>query len=222
MTAYTKSIELGLTGTDAEIVAILQTLAANDLPVSHVAEWLRVRRLWYAVPDGFAGPLQQVYDSPDTPVQVRDALGEFFASVWGRGAEYIRATWPQYGPQILAISGLLSALIPGGESLQADLYAAFGGRPYADLTVEQFAAERAAAETPAVEPEWTDQSILLSVNLGPQNKSVMLRVNRCTVVDGRVVTGPAIATVASAKAADDPRFAALLSALHDLAIANVR
>ena len=150
MNGYEKAQKLGLIGTDEEIVAILQTLAANDLPVSHVAEWLRVRKLWYAVPDGFAGPLQLVYDSPDTPAQVREALGEFFASVWGRGAEYIRATWPQYGPQIWGISGLVATLIQGGETLREELYAAFGGRPYASLTVEEFAAQRAAAEDHAL------------------------------------------------------------------------
>jgi hypothetical protein len=215
MTAYAKSIELGLTGTDAEIVAVLQTLAANDLPVSHVTEWLRVRRLWYLSPGGYAGPLQDVYDHTDVP-QIKDALCEFFASVFGQGAEYIRATWPQYGPQIWAISGLISALIPGGETLQADLYAQFGGRPYADLTVEQFAAERSAAETPIVEPEWTDTAVLLSVNLSPQSQSVMLRMSRCAVVDGRVVNGPTVATLATAKAADDPRLESLLVEIRKL------
>jgi hypothetical protein len=147
MHAYTRSQQIGLTGTDEQIVGILQTLGAKDSPVSHVTEWLRVRRLWYLSPDGYAGPLQSVYDElPDG--DAKDGLAEFFSSVFGHSADYIRATWVEYGPKIFSISAALAGILQQPE-LQSDLYSLFGGRPYADLTVEAFADQRADAELQA-------------------------------------------------------------------------
>jgi len=44
---------------------------------------------------------------------------------------------------------LILALSPGASGLVDSFYALDGGRPYKDLTVEQFAAQRTAAETEA-------------------------------------------------------------------------
>jgi hypothetical protein len=147
MTAYSKSIELGLTGTDEQIVAVLQTLGAKDAPVSTIKEWLRLKQLWFRAPHGYDGPLQKIYDElPDG--DTKDGLTEFFSSVFDESAEQVRATWPTYGPKIFSISSALAAILQQPE-LQADLYSLFGGRPFADLTVEAFAAERADAELQA-------------------------------------------------------------------------
>jgi len=215
MNAYQKSQELGLTGTDAEIVAVLQTLGACDLDRQDAATWMRERGLWVVLPEGHAGTLYELYSTTDNP-QIKAGLGEWYASTLGGQAGAIRATWPDVAQRIAAIAALIAVAIPDGERLREEFYALVGGQPYATLTVEKFAAERAEAETPKVDPEWTDTAVLLSVNLSPQSQSVMLRVTRCAVVDGRVVNGPAVATVATAKAASDPRLSALLAEIKKL------
>jgi len=40
MTSYAKSLELGLTGTDAEIVAALSQLTVTDIKSTDAVDWL--------------------------------------------------------------------------------------------------------------------------------------------------------------------------------------
>ena len=213
MSACLKAKELGLTGTDAEIVAVLQTLGARDVETRDVATWMRERGLWIVMPEGHAGTLYKLYSETADP-DIRAGLGEWYASTLGGQAGAIRTTWPDIAARVARVAGLIAVAIPDGARLRDEFYLLAGGLPYATLTVEQFAAERAAAETPQPDPEWTDQSVLLSVNLSPQNQSVMLRITRCAVVDGRVVNGPAVATIATATAADDLRLSALLAEIQ--------
>lgn len=215
MSAYLKARELNLTGTDAEIVSVLQTLGARDVETRDVATWMRERGLWIVLPEGHAGTLYDLYRTTQDQ-QIKAGLGEWYASTIAGQAGAIRVTWPDIAQRVALVAGLIAGAIPNGAALREQFYALCGGRPYADLTVEQFAAERSAAETPAKELEWTDTTTLLSVNLSPQNQSVMLRVTRCAVVDSRVVNGPAVATLATAKAAADPRLSALLAEIQKL------
>jgi hypothetical protein len=215
MSAYAKSRELNLTGSDADLVAVLQTLGARDVETPDVATWMRERGLWIVLPEGHAGTLYDLYCKTTDP-QIKAGLGEWYASTIGGQAGMIRVTWPEIAQRVALVAGLIATAIPDGEKLREQFYELCGGRPYASLTVEQFAADRVSAETPTVDPEWTDTAVLLSVNLSPQSQSVMLRVSRCAVVDGRVVAGPVLATVASAKAAHDPRFAGLLAEIRKL------
>jgi len=215
MTAYQKAVELGLTGSDAEIVAVLQTLGARDVPVLEVATWLRERGLLVVGFRGTTGSLVAFYDQCSDST-IKAGLDEFFASVVGRQAATVRFTDPQIAGRVYSIATQLLPQIGGDAAMLESFYAMTGGLPYANLTVEQFAAERTEAQAVKVDPEWTDQSVLLSVNLGPQNQSVMLRVSHCAVAAGAVVNGPVIATVASVQAADDPRFAGLLTEIRKL------
>jgi hypothetical protein len=214
--AYAKSRELNLTGSDAEIVAVLQTLGARDVETRDVATWMRERGLWVVLPDGHAGTLYDLYRTTED-AQIKAGLGEWYASTIGGQAGMIRVTWPEIAQRVSLVAGLIAVAIPDGATLRDQFYELCGGRPYSELTVEQFAAERVAAETPAVDPEWTDTAVLLSVNLSPQSKSVTLRVSRCAVVDGRVVNGPVISTLATAKGVGDPRLTALLAEVLKLA-----
>ena len=215
MSACLKAKELGLTGTNAEIVAVLQTLCARDVGRQDVATWMRERGLWTVLPDGHAGTLYDLYSATADP-DIKAGLGEWYASTLGGQAGAIRTTWPDIAARVARVAGLIAVAIPDGARLRDEFYSLAGGLPYASLTVEQFAAERTAAETPQPDPEWTDQAVLLSVNLSPQNQSVMLRAIRCAVVDGRLVNGPTVATLATAKAADDSRLSALLLEIQKL------
>lgn len=147
MNAYEKSVSLGLTGTDAEQVAILQTLGARDILTSDVAVFLREQGLWIQGPDGPLGALATVYQQTmDT--DIKTGLTEFYASLFTGQAQHILFTRPDIAGRVARIAGLLSALL--GDKIVADFYALCGGRPYAELTVEEFAAQREAAGTQAL------------------------------------------------------------------------
>ncbi len=149
MTAYQHAQQLGLTGTDDEIVAILRTLTARDIPVSHVTAWMRERRLWLLLPGGQeGGSLYGLWRDTDNP-DIKAGLGEWYASCFGRGAENVLGTRPDIAVQIAQITGLVAAVIPDGPAIVAELYAMMGGRPYAESTVEEYAEQRADAEAKA-------------------------------------------------------------------------
>ncbi len=148
MTAYQHSQKLGLDGTDEEIVAVLQTLTARDVSAADIAAWMREEGLWIVGPKGSAGKLYDLWKSTDSP-DVRDGLSEWYASTLAGQAAMVRATRPDIAPRIARIAGLMAVAIPDGERLRADFYAMCGGLMFADLTVEQFAKQRAESEAKA-------------------------------------------------------------------------
>ena len=79
-------------------------------------------------------------------------------------------------------------------------------------TVQQWKADAATKETAV----YDQRHVLLSVNLSPSRAIVSLRVMGCTTVDGREIDGPVVATIATAKADDDPRLAGLLAEIRTL------
>ena len=153
MTAYTTAIGLGLTGTDAAQVAILQTLTAGRIDPQDVRRWCRENGLWYRKPDGtMGGTLQQVY-ATCTP-QHQAGLDQFFAAVFGDSAVSLRTTEPQYSQQVWGIVAMIAALVPQSSGLVDSFYSLDGGRPYKDLTVNEFAAQRADYDRLAAADAW--------------------------------------------------------------------
>jgi hypothetical protein len=155
MNAYQKSQQLSLTGTDAEIVAMLQSLGARDIPSADVAAWMRERGLWLMTPDGSAGVLYDLYRSTGN-ADVKAGLSEWYASVLGGQSQFVRLTRVDIAQRVAGIVAVIATVLPDGESIGTELYAMAGGRPWADLTVEQFAAQRAEAEADAAREEAYD------------------------------------------------------------------
>jgi len=215
MNSYQKALELGLQGTNQEIVDCLKTLGSNDVLSTDISVWMREKRLWIITPDGNSGILYDLYKNTDNQ-DVKNGLAEWYASTLGGQAHNIKITDPSYSIRIFQIISIIILLLPEYSNLIDEFYSLCGGRPYSNLTVEQFITESIEAQNEKIDPEWTDKSILLSVNIGPQNQSIMLRVSRCAVVDGIVINGPVISTVATAKAANDPRFVGLLAEVQKL------
>jgi hypothetical protein len=148
MTAYQKAQSLVLTGTDEEIVAVLRALPARDVPACDVASWMRERGLWIETPRGSSGSLYDLYADTDDKV-VQTGLDEWYASVLRGQAVTIRATRPDIAVRIAAIASLMAAALPDGPTLRDEFYQLCGGLPYADLTVEKYAAQRAESEARA-------------------------------------------------------------------------
>lgn len=150
MNGYEKSQALGLTGTDAEQVAILQTLTVSNIAVDSVRVWLRENLLWFRTsPTTMGGSIQAVLDSDQTPSQTKQQLGLFWSAVFGDGAQNLLTTVPTWAGLVWQIIQGLTAAAPDAAALIDSFYALDGGRPYKDLTVQDFAAQRTAAETEA-------------------------------------------------------------------------
>jgi hypothetical protein len=141
--AYEKSLTLGLSGSHAEQVAILRTLTVHDIAVTLVRTWLRERNLWMRIsPTVMGGTIEQIAQSPATPEATKEKIRIFYAAVFGDSANWLRTTDPQYAGLASQIITELSSVIPVASDLIDSFYALDGGRPYKDLTVEQFDEQR--------------------------------------------------------------------------------
>jgi len=150
MNAYEKAQSLGLTGTDAEVVAMLQTLTVADIPCKHVARLLREESLLLWTGERYRGLIQQAVESPGMPSQFIDGIDELKSAVFGGSAEYLQTTVPQWAGRVAAIMAAIAQVIPQTAGLVDRVYALDGGRPWRDLTVKQFAALRESAEQQAL------------------------------------------------------------------------
>lgn len=164
MNGYEKSVALNLTGTDAEKVAILQTLTVSNIAVDAVRVWLRENLLWFRTsPTTMGGAIQQVIDSDKTPDETKQQLGIFWSAVFGDGAQHLLTTVPTWAGLVWQIIQGLTQAAPDATALVDSFYALAGGRPYKDVTVEQFAAQRTAAlAKESIEPFWTARSAVVA------------------------------------------------------------
>lgn len=143
MNAYKKAQSLSLSGTDAEIVAVLKTLTVSNIAVDAVRVWLRENLLWFrSSPTTMGGAIQQVIDSDQTPDETKQQLGIFWSAVFGDGAQNLLTTVPTWAGLVWQIIQGLTQAAPDAAALVDSFYALDGGRPFKDLTVQQFAAQR--------------------------------------------------------------------------------
>ena len=158
MSAYEKAQQLGLTGTDAEIVAVLQTLTVSNIRVDFVRIWLRENLLWFRTgPTTMGGAIQVVLESPQTPAETKQQLGLFWSAVFGDGAQNLLTTVPTWAGLVSQIIQGLTQAAPDAAALVDSFYALDGGRPWKDLTVEQYSAQKAEHEAAAKLKDWKER-----------------------------------------------------------------
>jgi len=146
MNGYEKAVELGLTGTAAEQVAILHTLTVGDINIKAVQRWFRENELWMQGPSGkMFGALELAYAHESTPPEAIAGLDYLFATVFGDSAETLQTTNPTWSVKVWQLVQLVVQLVPQATGLVDSFYALEGGRPYKDYTVEQFDADQTAA-----------------------------------------------------------------------------
>lgn len=148
MNSYDKAQSLGLTGTDSEQVAILQTLANSNIPTQDVRVWFRENRLWMERPGGQMWGTLETAAASATPEQ-RQQLDYLFDVVFGGSSNNIRVTEPTPAGETWAVVQTIVALVPDSSGSVDSFYALGGGRPFASLTVDQFAADRSDSLTRA-------------------------------------------------------------------------
>lgn len=143
---YEKAVSLGLTGTDAEIVAILQTLTTTDILGTKLGKWLGERKLLSWDGTGWFGLLQTLIDNGTITGAALDGIRELKAVLVGPRGDGLETTSPEWAPIVFATISGISQVSDDAATMIDSFYALDGGRPYKDLTTEQFAAQRAAAE----------------------------------------------------------------------------
>lgn len=149
MNGYRQSEALGLTGTDAEKVAVLRTLTVSDIPVKSLARLLREEGLLLWTGEKYTGSIQTLVNTPGVSQQFVDGIDDLKSAVFGGSAETLLTTVPKWAGKVWAIVSAIVSLVPDTEGIVEKVYALDGGRPYKDLTVEQFVAQRTAAEAEA-------------------------------------------------------------------------
>jgi hypothetical protein len=146
MNAYEKAQSLGLTGTDAEIVGVLQTLTVSDIPCKAVARLLREESLLLWTGERYRGAIQQAVESPGIPSQFIDGIDELKSAVFGGSAEHLLTTVPKWAAKVATIMEAIGKVLPHTAGLVDRVYALDGGRPWKDLTVEKYQTAKADYE----------------------------------------------------------------------------
>jgi len=163
MNAYEKAQSLILSGADAEIVGALKTLTTTDILGLKLGKWLGEHNLLSWDGSVWFGTLQDLID--DGKITGAEAIGiqQLKAVLVGPRGDGLATTDPAWAPMVFQIISDISQVSPDASALIESFYALSGGRPYKDLTVEQFAAQRTAAVAKAeIQPIWIARSAVVA------------------------------------------------------------
>jgi len=148
MNSRKKAIELELTGDSQEIVNRLVAITNGKIPIIKVIDFLEENAL--ATLDGFSyvwsGPLVDVAKHPETPSLLSAGLTSLFKHLARRDSVSIDTTSPAYAVQTLQMLTVLLQMQLVTENQVSAFYNLDGGRPFANLTVEQYLLDKDAYE----------------------------------------------------------------------------
>lgn len=156
MNAYEKSIELGLTGTDAEIVAALTAsgVTSTKIDLAYLMELLNFRGMLRKT-DGSGGQERWIGTLQHLKAALVAANHTAAVSAYETWFSHVtnprQTHWGTSRPEYAAGFWWMRSTFAGGDGMpSSEDFAAVaslgGGWMFADLTVEQFAAQRTSAE----------------------------------------------------------------------------
>ena len=146
MNAYEKSLALGLSGTPAEQVAILRTLTRGDILGTKLGKWLGERGLLTFDGTNWYGTLQGLIDAGQITGDNLAGIRELKAVLAGTRGDGLATTDPAWSPIVFATISAIAQVSPDAAALIDSFYALDGGRPYKDLTVDQFGTQKSEYE----------------------------------------------------------------------------
>ena len=133
-----------ITGTPTQIVAVLRALSQENIPSAKLRRWLSDNELLSYDGSGWFGRLEDITLSTELTAGIR-SLKERVLS-----GDPVRTADPAFAPKVLQIVQGVAAAVPAIAGLVDSFYALDGGRPYRDLTVEQYNADKTAVDAAAV------------------------------------------------------------------------
>jgi hypothetical protein len=190
MNGYEKAQELGLGGTPAEKVAVLQTLTAQPIPLAELLFTLN-----------FRGMLTKVVGSNEAEKWRGSILTMKAALTAANQTAYVAAldqwlshitnprnlTFDTTNPTHAATFAALNAAFgdPQAGIFQAGdfdaVYSLGGGRPYATLTVEQYNSQATAAESAVAKQELREYLNALEATFDRLKNIALLGINSGTL-----------------------------------------
>lgn len=157
MNAYEKSVELGLTGEPADIVAALRAtgVTARKIPLAELLFTLNNRNMLVRLirpadtGEKWAGTLvnMTLYLNENGTADQAAAVNRFFSHITNDRNSFFDTTDPEFAAPVWMLAQNLAGqpTMPSSEDFAA-VAGLGGGWLFADLTVEEFAAQRQAAE----------------------------------------------------------------------------
>lgn len=168
MNAYEKAQALGLTGTDAEIVAVLKTLTNGDIPAKALGKWLGERNLLSWDGSGWFGTLQTLLDAGQITGTAADGIRQLKAVLVGPRGDGLETTSPLWAGLVFQTISSIAQASPDAAALIDSFYALDDGRPYKDLDEPTYASQKTAAQATAALAA-IDQAYAIEANetIGP-------------------------------------------------------
>ncbi len=144
MNSYDFAASNGITGTDAEVVAVLQSMSQSNIARDRLGPWLgQETELLYYSGNSWFGTLESMIQGGQITGDLLAGVNLLKAVVVGSAANSLRTSEPEHAPRIYATIQGIAAITPeDDDDLIGGFYSLDGGRPFAALTVDQFAADR--------------------------------------------------------------------------------
>ena len=148
MNSYDFAASNGITGTDAEVVAVLQSMSQSNIARDRLGPWLgQETELLYYSGSGWIGTLEDMIQAGQITGDLLAGVNLLKAVVVGSAATHLRTSEPDHAPRIYATIQGIAAITPDDDDALIDgFYSLDGGRPFASLTVGQFAADRSDSQ----------------------------------------------------------------------------
>ena len=148
MNSYDFATSQGITGTDAEVVSVLQAMSQQNIARDRLGPWLgQETELLYYSGNSWFGTLESMIQNGQITGDLLAGVNLLKAVVVGSAADNLRTSEPQHAPRIYATIQGIAAITPEDDDNLIDgFYALDGGRPFASLTVNQFAADRSDSQ----------------------------------------------------------------------------
>jgi hypothetical protein len=148
MNSYDFAASNGITGTDAEVVAVLQSMSQSNIARDRLGPWLgQETELLYYSGNSWIGTLEDMIQAGQITGDLLAGVNLLKAVVVGSAANHLRTSEPDHAPRIYATIQGIAAITPDDDDALIDgFYSLDGGRPFASLTVDQFAADRSDSQ----------------------------------------------------------------------------
>lgn len=192
MNAYEKAQSLGLTGEPADIVAKLQTVTATPISLAYLMELLNFRGMLRKT-DGLNGQERWIGTLPNLKAAL--VAGNQTASVAAYEMWFSHVTnprqvlWDTTKPEYSESFAAMKAAYADQEGMPtsadfAAVVALGGGKPYAELTVEQYQAQATVAQAETAKASLRTRLQFEREQFDARSNSVLAGINDGTITSG--------------------------------------